>query len=772
LSWYIRLSSIAGLLLVLAGLVGTAARTPSTPNEAAPEVAGPPPEPVAPAAPVAVQQAPAAPTPTGPRVPSLAEAEQARRNGDFDGALTILRLLRESPDPAIAVEAQLQVGLVLGEAGRSAEAIGTLQELLGRQLDQPARARATFVLGRAQRIAGDCQAALSSFGEAQRLGFALGPNVDLQMAACHAAINDRAGQADRASRAVASATSRLSRIDALEYQVDAALKQGQQTAALGPSEQLLQAAGTRVYRAKTQTSIGNILAGLDRRADAAQAFAAVLNELPEAPSAASALEGLAALGSLDSVAPDQVGLVHHFQGRHADAVAALGRALGRGLPADRAASAMFYQGLSLGRLGRVDDAVSTFKQVTAVAPDSAFAPRALLRAGRSLEDERRLEEAGELYRQAAQSYPSSAAGQEAHARLVVTLHFRGAWPEAVAAGRDLAAGGADPRWKGLGLLWAGKALARAGDGPQAETLWRQASDVDLDEPGGLRARALLSGDDQAVQSAAPLDPARLRPSEGEQRELASWLARYGTDPSTLEAEQRSDAAYALAGELYGVGLREQGGWELQEVSARVGKDPARLFWLARYADERGDTLLSILFATQAREATGEPLHAQPRLLQRLIYPLPYGDLIAANANERGVDPLLLAALIRQESTFKPDARSSADAMGLAQIVPATGHGIARALGRADFRTDYLFRPIVAFEFGTYYLANQLREYQGKIYPALAAYNAGGGAVNRWLREPANDDPDIFAERIPYAETSTYVNAVFQNYQIYRRLYGE
>jgi soluble lytic murein transglycosylase len=727
--------------------------------------------PVAPAAPVAVQQAPAAPTPADPRVPSLAEAEQARRNGDFEGALTILRLLRESPDFATATEAQLQTGLVLGEAGRSSEAIGTLQELLGRQLDQPSRARATFVLGRAQRIAGDCQAALSSLGEAQRLGFALGPYVDLQMAACYAALNDRAGQADRASRAVASATSRLGRIDALEYQVDAALKQGQRAAALGPSEQLLQAAGTRAYRSQTQTSIGNILVGLDRRAEAAQAFAAVLNELPETPSAAGALDGLAALGALDSVAPDQVGLVHHFRGRHADAVVSLGRALDQGLPADRVVSAMFYRGLSLTRLGRVEDAVGTFKQVTVVAPDSEFAPRAMLRAGRALEGERRLAEAGELYRQAAQSYPCSAAGQEAQARLVVTLYFRNAWPEAVAAGRDLGAGGADPKWRGLGLLWAGKAFARAGDRPQAETLWRQASDADLDEPGGLRARALLSGDDHAVQSAAPFDSARLLPSEAEQSELAAWLARYGLDQSTLEAEQRSDPTYALADELYRVGLREQAGWELEEVSTRVGKDAARLSWLARYAGERGDTLLSIRFATRAREASGEPLHAQPRLLQRLIYPLPYGDLIVANATERGVDPLLFAALVRQESTFKPDARSSADAMGLAQIIPATGQGIARALGRTDFRTDDLFRPIVAFEFGTYYLANQLRQYQGKIYPALAAYNAGGGAVNGWLREPGNDDPDVFAERIPYAETSTYVNVVFQNYQIYRRLYG-
>jgi soluble lytic murein transglycosylase len=217
-------------------------------------------------------------------------------------------------------------------------------------------------------------------------------------------------------------------------------------------------------------------------------------------------------------------------------------------------------------------------------------------------------------------------------------------------------------------------------------------------------------------------------------------------------------------------MPEGASWELQDLAARWEYDPARLYGLARYAAERGDTTLGMRFAQAAQKAAGSTVAALPRPLQRLIYPLPYADTIAAQAKQRGVDPLLFAGLIRQESTFNPTARSSANALGLAQVVPTTGQGIANALGRGSFKSDDLYRPNVAIEFGVYYLGRQLSQYDGRVFPALAAYNAGGGTVNGWLAQFGADDPDLFAEQIPYAETSHYVQVVYENYLNYRRLY--
>ena len=140
------------------------------------------------------------------------------------------------------------------------------------------------------------------------------------------------------------------------------------------------------------------------------------------------------------------------------------------------------------------------------------------------------------------------------------------------------------------------------------------------------------------------------------------------------------------------------------------------------------------------------------------------------ASRHGVDPLLMLAMMRQESSFDPRAQSGAPAMGLTQVVPATGRQIASRLGGSDgFETDDLFRPALSVEFGSWYLARMLEKYRGRSFPALAAYNAGGGNVNRWLRQ-FGDDPDVLVQEVPFAETQTYLRIVYDNYRHYVRLY--
>jgi soluble lytic murein transglycosylase len=381
-----------------------------------------------------------------------------------------------------------------------------------------------------------------------------------------------------------------------------------------------------------------------------------------------------------------------------------------------------------------------------------------------------MREASDLYEQAAATLPSSPAAQDSHARLVYTLMMRGAAPEAVQKALALADSGADGRPKGLGLLWASKALMKAGDPAQAAALLARAADQDVDGFGGLRARAILDGDTRGGQGPTDLNLSLLQPTAEDASALAAWLSAHGADTATLDREQASDPAYQRAALLYRVGMPDWAAWEMQELATRWEADAARLYGLARFAADRGDTPLAMRLALAAQKAAGGPVAAQPRLLQRLIYPLPYADLIVAQAKQRSVDPLLFAGLVRQESTFNPRARSSANALGLAQVVPGTGQGIATALGRPSFSNDDLFRPLVAVEFGMFYLGRQLAAYDGQVYPALAAYNAGGGNANAWLAEFGMSDPDIFSEQIPFAETSHYVQVVYENYQHYRRLY--
>jgi soluble lytic murein transglycosylase len=157
---------------------------------------------------------------------------------------------------------------------------------------------------------------------------------------------------------------------------------------------------------------------------------------------------------------------------------------------------------------------------------------------------------------------------------------------------------------------------------------------------------------------------------------------------------------------------------------------------------------------------------------RFCYPLGFWDLVEPEAVARGLDPFLVVALIRQESLFDSDARSSADALGLMQILPATGHRLAAESGSADFRSAELYEPGRNVALGTTYLRNLRDRYGGNLPRVLAAYNAGEAAVDKWQRRYPDMEDDVFVESISYRETRGYVKRVLQNRRLYEALYGK
>jgi soluble lytic murein transglycosylase len=154
---------------------------------------------------------------------------------------------------------------------------------------------------------------------------------------------------------------------------------------------------------------------------------------------------------------------------------------------------------------------------------------------------------------------------------------------------------------------------------------------------------------------------------------------------------------------------------------------------------------------------------------RLVFPYPLRSMIEREAGEHGLDPYLLVALIRQESTFRPAVVSRAGAHGLMQLMPATARGLARRAG-ISWDARYLSSAEANLHLGAMHLAALLRQYDGQVVPALAAYNAGGRPVSRWLRYPEASDPVRWVERIPYVETRGYVRSVLRNRGVYRGLY--
>jgi soluble lytic murein transglycosylase len=155
----------------------------------------------------------------------------------------------------------------------------------------------------------------------------------------------------------------------------------------------------------------------------------------------------------------------------------------------------------------------------------------------------------------------------------------------------------------------------------------------------------------------------------------------------------------------------------------------------------------------------------PVALRLLTYPMACRDEVQGAAERTGVGSILLLALMRQESTFDRFAHSTAEARGLTQVIPATGATIAGRLGLTGFRPEELFDPARGIAFGAFHLADRVRMYNGDVFRAVAAYNAGPEAVATWA--PGGDDADLFVEAIDYGETRSYVKLIYEYQSIYR-----
>jgi soluble lytic murein transglycosylase len=236
----------------------------------------------------------------------------------------------------------------------------------------------------------------------------------------------------------------------------------------------------------------------------------------------------------------------------------------------------------------------------------------------------------------------------------------------------------------------------------------------------------------AAAASARIERARLLVSAGLE-DLANAELRFGA--------QTEDQPHVLA-------------MELASLSSPTMPDQA-IRYIKRYAS-------SYLFL---------PIESAPRQFWTLAFPLPYRADLDRFSKQNGLDPFLMAALIRQESQFDPTAVSRANARGLTQILPATGRELSRRLKVKTFTTAALFQPSVNLELGTFYLKTLTSQVGGRTEAALAAYDAGLTRARAWLTWGDFREPAEFIETVPFAETRDYVQTVLRNADVYRRLYA-
>jgi soluble lytic murein transglycosylase len=309
-----------------------------------------------------------------------------------------------------------------------------------------------------------------------------------------------------------------------------------------------------------------------------------------------------------------------------------------------------------------------------------------------------------------------------------------------------------PSW----LYWSGRARDQMGDTAAANARYRlAASDYFNTYYGRLASRILGSRQEPAVQRTVQVDAvaaaAPLVPTDGVIRALIA-AELYDDALKEVQYAQRvwGDSAALQATAAY---VRQRRGLRAQSWD--------------RFLDVRGAITLMRRAYPQFMAAGGEYLPAD---VLRVIFPLDYWPLIRKYSEAHGLDPYLMSALIAQESTFTPDVRSSANAVGLMQLIPPTARIVARQLGIRGFATGMLTQPETNIRLGTKYFKDNMERFGGAHF-ALAAYNAGPHRVVRWKAERPGFSQDEFIDDIPFQETQNYVKRILGTADDYRRLYG-
>jgi soluble lytic murein transglycosylase len=214
-------------------------------------------------------------------------------------------------------------------------------------------------------------------------------------------------------------------------------------------------------------------------------------------------------------------------------------------------------------------------------------------------------------------------------------------------------------------------------------------------------------------------------------------------------------------------------WQV-EYQSRMNPSVAQQFTDGVMRLSVGDNLDGIFMISHLDDRTIPEEQKQVQSLKQemgywqSLYPFPYMQTISTWSADRKLNPMLVTALIRQESRFEPTIQSAVGATGLMQIMPETASEIASQIKVKNYKLENVDDNI---KFGTWYLDSTHKTYQGNSMLAVASYNAGPGAVSEWLSQSKTQDTDEFVESIRYDETKGYVKSVFANYWNYMRLYN-
>jgi soluble lytic murein transglycosylase len=750
------------------------------------------------------------PTPS-PTLPPSVQFEAALRdqtNGDYEQAIAgLLAVLAHGPSPEQAREAQYHLAELYALKGDSVAAASEWEKFIAVYPDDARMPRAHLAAARAFDALEQCGQAIGHYEASLAGDPILGDMVYEWIGDCHQANGELELAVASYRKGLALTKDLVTQAGLREKIATVYLAVPNYPAALAEFDAILAIARTEATRARMEYMAGETLVVLGE-ADAAYArYRRAVSRYPGTGSAYLSLIRLVDAG--EPVDEFQRGLVDYYAGANSpDAYGASLAAFDRYLaekPAPRADEALYYKALiyqaqgqpqdaldaldlliqnhpksawlakawiekgkALASAGDADAAVKAYQDTAAYFPADPLAPQALWSAAKLREGAGAYEQAAALFEELQTGFPAYEDAAEALWRAGLGRYRNAARDEAKDDWQALVTKYPGSSYRDAGLYWLGKLGDKAS--------WDRLVELDPHSYYALRVQQIR---DKGSLTASRLVVDAIEPPAWDAKLVESEVLRWvrdwtqvpaGTSLIDLPESLANRQDYQQGKALLAAGLRREALAAFDGARSAAWNNPLALAQLSIDFHEQG------LYGLAARCASrlvglwpGGVVQDAPGAVQRLAYPLVYTDLLSADAKTETLDPLLLAAVIRQESLFEPVAESYAGARGLGQVMPATGEGIARSLGMEGFTLDDLYRPSVSVRFCAFYLAVQMKRFDNQILVALAAYHGGPGNTISWL-EAAGDDLDLFVEVLTAPQSRIYLQRVYEQYITYEGLY--
>lgn len=418
-----------------------------------------------------------------------------------------------------------------------------------------------------------------------------------------------------------------------------------------------------------------------------------------------------------------------------------------------------------------DGFVKTVDQIRQAAPTSVWLQQSLLYAANIFLLRKDYDKAIDYYRELEQRFPDGPRAPYSHWKVAWLSLRQGRTAEAKVGFEEQIARYPDSNEVPAALYWRARLAEEDGDASMAAAYYQKISERFRNYYYGALAR------DRAAKLQLP---ARAQGGLADGGSAGDDPQHYAVldhvpaisglpdikDDALPEDNLRVEKARLLEnGGLLDFAVRELKAASESSSGAWVPAEIARMYMDSGRYDQAVETLKRAVPSYFAVD-----LASLPRSYWEALFPKPYWPDLKKFASANGLDPYLVASLIRQESEFNPGAVSNKNALGLMQLLPRVGKGMAKQVKLKHYSTAQLFNPSINMQLGTRYFRSMVDQFGGFEY-ALAAYNAGDDRVKDWQSAGKYRDVQEFVESIPFTETREYVQAIMRNANVYKQLYG-